>query len=105
MAKIKVKIEVISGVYDGACYEFTEFPVTIGRMENQDVSLAYDTVISKNHAQIIVDDGNSNVYVVDNDSTNGTILQKTRVEGQHRILSGDVVKVGNTSFRCTIDNY
>lgn len=67
--------------------------VTIGRVPETDVSLAWDDEVSRLHAQLepigsewaIVDDGLS---------TNGTFLNGRRIAGRQRLADGDVLRLG-----------
>ncbi|HEX8121795.1 MAG TPA: FHA domain-containing protein [Solirubrobacteraceae bacterium] len=71
--------------------------VTIGRGPSNDIALAWDTEVSRVHAELerlggewtVVDDGLSR---------NGTWVNGTRVAGRHRLRDGDVVQVGQTLF-------
>ncbi|HEX2084269.1 MAG TPA: FHA domain-containing protein [Solirubrobacteraceae bacterium] len=71
--------------------------VTIGRGPANDISLSWDTEVSRVHAELerlggewtLVDDGLSR---------NGTWVNGNRVGGRHRLRDGDVVQVGQTLF-------
>ena len=71
--------------------------VTIGRGPANDISLPWDTEVSRVHAELerlagewtLVDDGLSR---------NGTWINGARIEGRHRLRDGDVVQVGQTLF-------
>ena len=71
--------------------------LSIGRGQNNDVPLPWDTEVSRLHAELeriagewtIVDDGLSR---------NGTFVNGTRVSGRVRLRDGDVVRVGRTTL-------
>ena len=71
--------------------------VTIGRGPANDVSLGWDTEVSRVHAELerlggewtLVDDGLSR---------NGTWINGERIAGRHRLRDGDVVQTGQTLF-------
>lgn len=71
--------------------------VTIGRGPSNDISLSWDTEVSRVHAELerlggewtLVDDGLSR---------NGTWINGERIGGRHRLRDGDVVQVGQTLF-------
>jgi pSer/pThr/pTyr-binding forkhead associated (FHA) protein len=70
---------------------------TVGRSEDNDVILAWDTEVSRTHAQLerlagdwtLVDDGLSR---------NGSFVNGEQVRGRRRLDDGDVVRVGHTSL-------
>jgi DNA-binding CsgD family transcriptional regulator len=71
--------------------------VTIGRGPSNDISLGWDTEVSRVHAELerlagewtLVDDGLSR---------NGTWVNGARVGGRQRLRDGDVVQIGQTLF-------
>jgi Inner membrane component of T3SS, cytoplasmic domain len=72
-------------------------PVTVGRGGQNDLVLGGDEFASARHARIEVrGDG---VWVQDLDSTNGTYVNGSRVEGAQRLDGGDVLRVGETDLR------
>jgi pSer/pThr/pTyr-binding forkhead associated (FHA) protein len=76
-------------------------PHTVGREHGLDISLTWDTEVSRVHAEIqplgshwlVVDDGLSR---------NGTWLNGARVSGRQRLNDGDTLRFGNTlvAFSC-----
>ncbi len=72
-------------------------PVTIGRRPGNDVSLDWDSEVSRAHAQLerageewaLVDDGLSH---------NGTYVGGSRVTGRRRLRDGDVIGIGGTQI-------
>ncbi|MDP2710873.1 MAG: FHA domain-containing protein [Solirubrobacteraceae bacterium] len=71
--------------------------VTIGRSAGNDVSLEWDTEVSRLHAELeclgdewtVADDGLSR---------NGSFLNGQRISGRHRLRDGDVLRVGRTQI-------
>ncbi len=71
--------------------------VTIGRSAGNDVALAWDTEVSRLHAELerlgdewtVADDGLSR---------NGSFVNGQRISGRHRLRDGDVLRVGRTSI-------
>lgn len=70
-------------------------PLELGR-ESQQVSLAFDSSASRRHTRI--DPQGTQVGVTDLGSTNGTFINGQRVTNGIA-KSGDIIKVGATSFR------
>ncbi len=72
-------------------------PVTVGRGGQNDLVLDGDEFASARHARI--EARSDGVWVQDLDSTNGTYVNGTRVEGAHLLAAGDVLRVGETDLR------
>jgi DNA-binding MarR family transcriptional regulator len=71
--------------------------MSIGRGLGNQVSLPWDTEVSRLHAELECIAG---VWTVSDDglSRNGTYVNGQRVSGRHRLRDGDVVRVGQTSI-------
>ncbi len=67
----------------------------IGRAEGADLSLAFDTEISRLHAEV-VDAGGEWLLIDDGLSSNGSYINGQRVSGRRRLRSGDVLRLGRT---------
>jgi len=80
---------------DGRRVAIGDEPITIGRLPECAVPLS-DPNVSRRHAQLRRE-GDA-VLVVDLGSTNGTRVNGAPIE-EHRLLDGDVVTVGTTTFR------
>ena len=71
-------------------------PVTIGRMSECTVPLN-DQNVSRRHAEIRPGPG---AYVVnDLGSTNGTMVNGTRIAAEQRLSDGDILSFGSTYVR------
>jgi pSer/pThr/pTyr-binding forkhead associated (FHA) protein len=70
---------------------------TVGRSPGNDVALAWDTEVSRLHAELerlgdewtVADDGLSR---------NGSFVNGQRVSGRHRLRDGDILRVGQTAI-------
>jgi predicted component of type VI protein secretion system len=71
--------------------------LSIGRAEQNDIDLQWDTEVSRLHAELEVTAGEWTV-ADDGLSRNGTFLNGTRISGRHRLRDGDVVRVGRTTI-------
>jgi FhaA, N-terminal domain/FHA domain len=71
-------------------------PVTIGRLGDCTVPLN-DQNVSRRHAQI--SPGQGAYVVVDLGSTNGTMVNGSRINGEQRLSDGDILSFGSTSVR------
>jgi hypothetical protein len=69
--------------------------LTVGRRADRDVSLAWDTEVSRLHAQL-ESIGNDWVVVDDGLSLNGTFVNGERVNGRRRLRDGDRLVFGDT---------
>jgi FHA domain len=72
-------------------------PLTIGRAEDNTVPLAGDEFASAHHAR--VEAARDGVWIIDLDSTNGTFVNGTPLNGRHKLRKGDVVNIGDTELR------
>ncbi len=71
-----------------------ERTLSVGRESSNDIVLDED-VVSTRHARFVSPD-----LLVDNDSTNGTLLNDRLLKGERsRLKSGDLVQIGSTVFR------
>jgi hypothetical protein len=84
----------LDGPLTGQRFPIT-MPLELGR-ESQQVSLAFDSSASRRHTRI--DPQGTQVSVSDLGSTNGTFINGQRVTNGIA-KSGDIIKVGATSFR------
>lgn len=80
----------------------TEFPVdgetmSIGRSGASDIVLKSDDYVSGKHARLTRHGGL--LYVEDSGSTNGTYVNGDKAVGATPLRSGDLVRVGSTTFR------
>jgi hypothetical protein len=69
---------------------------TIGRDMVNDISLAEDRMVSRNHAYILMDGKHHVLH--DNGSTNGTFINNGRLKTQI-LRIGDLIQVGTCKFR------
>jgi len=97
-----ITIEVLGGNEDGEIFEFSEFPVTLGRHREDDLYMPYDAIISRHHARIVRDGQAFFLEDVGRDgkgSTNGTFLNDARIVGKTPLSSGDMFLIGNVCLR------
>ena len=69
---------------------------TIGRDTKNNIVIDLDNV-SRKHAKITLREGHP--HLVDLGSTNGTFLNEEALLGEHRLKSGDLIKVGGAIFK------
>src|SRR5919197_4867681 len=71
--------------------------LSVGRGLTNEVSLPWDTEVSRLHAELECIAGE---WTVSDDglSRNGTYVNGTRVSGRHRLRDGDMIRVGQTSI-------
>jgi predicted ATPase len=68
--------------------------VAIGRRVENDIALAWDQEVSREHAQLLR--GEEGWTLVDEGSRNGSYLNGQRVSGRHPLRDGDVLRFGDT---------
>ncbi len=71
-------------------------PVTVGRLSDCTVPLN-DQNVSRRHAEIRP--GRGTYVVADLGSTNGTMVNGTRISGEQRLADGDILSFGSTYVR------
>jgi len=103
IGKERLVITIMSGAEDGKKIEFEMVPITIGRLNDNDLSLPYDSRVSRHHAKITKEGGK--YWLEDVGSTNGTyvlyskeginfgyvkITKKTSISSEAMFLVGTV---------------
>ena len=81
----------------GEEYELDAAPLTIGRGGQNDVSIDGDEFASARHVRI--EPRRDGVWVHDLGSTNGTYVNGVRIDRPRKLVTGDVVRVGETELR------
>ncbi|MDM8528311.1 FHA domain-containing protein [Anaerolineales bacterium HSG24] len=92
---IQLQLVVHAGPLAGKGFPLTGNILTFGRDEESDISLD-DEQVSRNHARLIRR-GNK-VIIEDLGSTNGTLVNGNRIEGQHTLESSDIISIGSSIF-------
>jgi hypothetical protein len=77
----------------GRVYQLAD-EVTVGRAPGCGVVLADDTYVSQLHARVYAQDGQ--LFLEDLGSTNGTYVNRQRLEGSVRLRKGDRLQIGTT---------
>lgn len=90
---MSVRVNFMNGPEDGDGIVLDQGSYTVGRDENNDISLYYDSSISRHHARIEYD--GARMSVTDLDSRNGTFVNGVAVEGPASLRTGDFVKMGH----------
>lgn len=99
---MKLRLTVQSGTLAGRNYELTEGFLTVGRSENCAVRLdpLTERIASKQHAYVEAKpDG---FYLIDNQSTNGTLLNGEKIQIA-KLNSGDRVQFGKNGVEATVN--
>ena len=95
MAAVEITIRVLGGPVEKREYRFREFPITIGRRLDNDISIS-DPSVSRYHCQIVRLGGS--IRIVDLGSQNG-IRVNDRIVQQEELADGDLISVGGASLR------
>lgn len=88
-------LRMVRGLPLDAIYEVRD-AVTIGRSKGNDIVIA-DPRVSRQHARI--EQGARGTVLIDLESTNGTVLNGSRVSGRVQLRPGNVITLGNTELR------
>lgn len=96
-----LKISVLAGANKGLIKQFTNFPISIGRLPDSDIQLI-DLFVSRRHCAIYED--NSVLTISDLKSTNKTILNKKVIDSPTLIKNGDKLIIGENLLLINIAN-
>ncbi len=103
MTKI-VSVIIKTGPLEGHKYIVkSDSPILIGRSEEANIRIAYDEFCSRRHAQIYWQD--EKCYIKDLESTNGILVNDTKIQGTVELSNNDVIKLGNTELIVSITDY
>ena len=94
-------ISVLAGSNKGIVISFNDFPISIGRLPDNDLQLE-DSFVSRRHCTIY--DNDSIFTVSDLKSTNKTILNKEIIDNPRSIKDGDKLIIGNNLLLINIRN-
>lgn len=97
--KSRSYLEVIKGNEEGKIYYLDRDELVVGRNEDCDIEVK-DIEISRKHLRIYSE--NNRWFVHDLGSTNGTYVNKLRVD-RYMVNPGDKIKAGKTHFRFNIE--
>ena len=86
--------EVVSLTLAGRQHEVTTPRVVLGRSRSSDIRVP-DVNVSRRHAELRQE--GATYWIVDLESTNGTVLNGTRVE-RERLRDGDTITLGSTDI-------
>ncbi|MFQ5550463.1 MAG: FHA domain-containing protein, partial [Gemmatimonadales bacterium] len=91
---MKAQLRVLSGTLKGAEFVFSQQTVTIGRHPSSDVQFdpGQDLDVSGRHAELQLREGKW--YVVDKESSNGTIVNGYAVTGPTKLDDTDQLRFG-----------
>jgi len=90
-------LKVIKGFRSGRELLLEQAVMTIGRAEGCDLGLFGDPGVDKIHARIKRD--GDDFILCDEGSASGTWVNDVRVNGSHRLRSGDLIRVGKCLVR------
>ena len=92
------KLVCMSGMTKGDEYNLPEGETFMGRSESNDICI-FDNMASRVHCKLINEGGE--ITLIDNNSTNGLMVNDTVVEGSVKLSIGDVIRVGYTKYELT----
>ncbi|MEP7289477.1 MAG: FHA domain-containing protein [Chloroflexota bacterium] len=101
----RISITYMSGPLDGKTLNWDRptadntLQLTIGRREGCDISLNYDSQVSRLHARVVYEAALRTFYLEDMGSRNGTYLRGSRLEGRTSLRPGELFRIGRTWLR------
>jgi len=96
---MKLTISVITGFDEGKKMSFTDFPISIGRLPDNDFQLS-DPFVSRRHCTIYTD--GVCFTVSDLKSTNKTILNERILDAPKSFIDGDNLIIGENLLKLNI---
>ena len=81
----------------GEEYELDSTALTVGRSGENDIAIDADEFASARHVRI--EPRRDGVWVHDLGSTNGTHVNGVRIDRPRKLVTGDVIRVGETELR------
>jgi hypothetical protein len=93
----RLVVEQSKALERGKSFPAGPVPLTIGRAQDNEVTLAGDEFASGHHARI--ESQRDGVWILDLGSTNGTFVNGARLDGRRLLREGDVVQIGDTELR------
>ena len=103
MTKLVV-VFVLSGPLKGHKYYVkSDSSILVGRSEEANIRIGYDDFCSRRHA-ILYWKGDR-CYVEDLESTNGTFVNKNKIQGKVELKKGDVIGLGDTELLVDLEDY
>ena len=97
---MKLTISVIEGYGKGKKQSFTEFPISIGRLPDNDFQLN-DPYVSRRHCTIYTD--GICFSISDLKSTNKTILNEHIIKTPKFFIDGDNLVIGENLLRLNVN--
>ena len=74
--------------------------VTIGRSEDNAISLSYDKSISRSHCEVYIQ--NEKLWIRDSNSSGGTYLNGERIANARELRNGAILRLGHVSYKVEI---
>lgn len=103
MTSSRYRLEVVKGFEEGRVYPLEDDQISIGRAEDNDISIPVAEV-SRNHAVLsLVENG---YMIKDLGSTNGTFIDRKKIGGKYLLSPGDTVMLGDAVhlvFKAEVD--
>ncbi len=97
-AVIPVSLLVVAGLAEGMVIPVPPGELLLGREAGQAGRLGGDRTLSRRHARV-TRDGQGRLFVEDLGSTNGTLLNGTRVTGRQPLRAGDLIEAGDSTLK------
>jgi pSer/pThr/pTyr-binding forkhead associated (FHA) protein len=93
----RLVVERSEAVPAGKTFDAGPVPVTIGRSGDNTIALGGDDFASGHHARI--ESQRDGVWILDLESTNGTLVNGEPVQGRRQLREGDIIQIGDTELR------
>jgi len=87
-------LEMMNGPEDGRVFPLTKSLTTIGRTDGNDLILAFDPTVSRQHAHVTEEQGS--YWIEDRRSTSGTEVDGVSIRSKQELHDGCMILVGET---------
>jgi pSer/pThr/pTyr-binding forkhead associated (FHA) protein len=96
------RVVTLSPRAEGRMDDSNVWTITFGRREECDVSIPFDTQVSRQHATLTVAPDGA-LWLKDSGSLNGTFVRNLRIEELTPIARGQLFRLGRTWMRVQTD--
>jgi hypothetical protein len=87
------RVAVVDGPLKGQSFALSSLPLTIGRADDSTI-VVNDDYVSSNHARLVP---NGSVWILEDlGSTNGTLLDATKISAPTEVHVGSQIRIGRT---------
>jgi len=99
--KVSARLTILNGKDNGSTFELYKNEISIGR-DSKNLVVLHDHQASKNHAEILFDEGN--FWIDDLNSRNGVFINGKKLHRKEKLVNGNIIKIGCTILKFQSEN-